>query len=79
MTIMGFSRLLKVLSENTDRRLKLLEEYFVPQTDDSYYDFHASMKRSARQVCDGASDFPLEMRVFRIPCHWHSLNIQHVV
>jgi hypothetical protein len=23
--------------------------------------------------------FPVPMRVFRIPCHWHSLNIQHVV
>jgi hypothetical protein len=28
-----------------------------------------------------ASDYQLglEARVFRIPCHWHSLNIQHVV
>ncbi|MBT3702057.1 MAG: hypothetical protein HOE62_17820 [Alphaproteobacteria bacterium] len=21
----------------------------------------------------------IDLRVFRIPCHWHSLNIQHVV
>ena len=25
------------------------------------------------------TEFPAPERVFRIPCHWHSLNIQHVV
>ena len=37
--------------------------------------------RGLREFVSGTRPDPKDVfeRVFRIPCHWHSLNIQHVV